>query len=135
VAFGGSAFTNRNSVGRGNYTYAFASHDGWRHDHEYSWRGHHYRWYDNAWFIVDPYYAGYPDYGYYGPDYGTAYNDNGSVAVQVQQDLAQAGYYRGPIDGIIGPGTQGAIAAFQRDNGLPVTGTITQSLLDVLNEG
>ena len=51
---------------------------------------------------------------------------------KTQQDLAQDGYYQGPIDGIVGPDTQAAIAAYQRANGLPVTGAIDGNLLHSL---
>jgi peptidoglycan hydrolase-like protein with peptidoglycan-binding domain len=47
----------------------------------------------------------------------------------VQQELAREGYYRGSIDGQVGPLTRAAIAAYQKDNGLPVTGKITGDLL------
>jgi hypothetical protein len=114
VAFGGSA---NGSHGR----YAFASHQGWSQDRDYSWDGHHYRWYNNGWFIIDP----YPYYGYGG----------GSVGAEVQSALSQQGYYQGPVDGVVGPGTQAAIAAYQRDNGLRVTGTITPDLLNNLGVG
>lgn len=115
VAFGGNS---NNGSGR---RFAFRSHEGWDHGRTYFWNGRHYRWYDDAWFIIDP-------YPYY--DEGSA-----SVGVQVQQDLANDGYYQGPIDGVIGPGTRAAIAAFQRDNGLAVTGTITPGLLNLLGIG
>jgi hypothetical protein len=87
---------------------------------------------------VWPYYGGYYDYGYapdgYYDDSGPAYSA-GSVdttATAVQQALANDGYYTGPIDGIIGSGTTGAIAAYQRDHGLPVTGSINAQLLSSL---
>jgi peptidoglycan hydrolase-like protein with peptidoglycan-binding domain len=43
------------------------------------------------------------------------------------------GYYGGVIDGQIGPATQAAIAKFQSQNGIAVTGTITQALLRSLH--
>ena len=140
VAFGGNSYNARaySNGGRGNAAFAFRSHSGWNHDREYAWHGHHYRWYNNGWFLIDP----FPyDYGYYGagwgyPYYNTTYDtgdDTGSVSVQVQQELSQDGYYQGPIDGIVGPGTRAAIAAYQRDNGLAVTGNINGPLLDSLN--
>jgi hypothetical protein len=125
VALAGNAYSSRGSGkydgGKGHYKYAFQSHAGWAPGHEYYWNGRHYRWYDNAWFIIDPvpYYYG-ADYGYYG---------GGSVGAAVQAQLARDGYYRGPVDGVIGPGTRSAIAAYQRDNGLHVTGTINGRLL------
>jgi len=124
VAYGGNgnyAQGGNNSHGQ----YAFASHDGWVQGRQYDWNGHHYGWYGNGWYIIDPFYAGYSP-GYY---------NSGSVGVEVQQALNQQGYYQGPIDGIIGQGTSAAIAAYQRDNGLRVTGTITRGLLRDLGVG
>lgn len=42
--------------------------------------------------------------------------------MQIQKALAQAGYYQGTIDGIIGPKTRRAIRSFQEANGLKVDG-------------
>jgi hypothetical protein len=127
VAFGGSGYAN----GRGGYQYAFASHRGWNPGSEYYWGGHHYRWFNNGWFIIDP------GFGYYGPGYayGSGYNSGIRVSAQVQVALQQQGYYQGPVDGIVGPQTQAAIAAYQQANGLPVTGNITRGLLSDLGVG
>ncbi|HYF36345.1 MAG TPA: peptidoglycan-binding protein [Prosthecobacter sp.] len=56
----------------------------------------------------------------------------GSMDARVQSELARRGYYRGPIDGDIGPGSRAAIARFQADHGLAVTGSISGSLLSAL---
>lgn len=48
----------------------------------------------------------------------------------VQQVLADLGYVPGPIDGVWGAETAGAVAAFQRDRGIAETGRITPELLD-----
>ncbi len=45
----------------------------------------------------------------------------------LQQDLADAGYYTGAVDGVYGPQTVGAVEALQEANGLPVTGTVDQA--------
>ena len=50
----------------------------------------------------------------------------------VQYVLSNQGYYRGPIDGDIGPGTRNAIASYQGDHGLQVTGRINDPLLQSL---
>jgi peptidoglycan hydrolase-like protein with peptidoglycan-binding domain len=55
-----------------------------------------------------------------------------SLDVAVQRALARLGYYRGPIDGDIGPGSRSAIARYQRDHGFAVTGTINSTLLRAL---
>jgi len=74
----------------------------------------------------------YPAYGYapvdYVVDYSAPYAAS-STAIEVQQALAELGYYDGPIDGVIGPGTRDAIASFQSDSGLPVSGLIDEELM------
>jgi hypothetical protein len=50
--------------------------------------------------------------------------DTGSAVEQLQADLAEAGVYRGAIDGIYGPGTAQAVSAFQRQQNLPVDGVV-----------
>jgi peptidoglycan hydrolase-like protein with peptidoglycan-binding domain len=51
-----------------------------------------------------------------------------SLPVAVQRRLAHLGYYHGPIDGAIGPGSRRAIRRYQADHGLPVTGDIDRPL-------
>jgi len=111
------------------------------HDQNW-WRGH-YR--NNITFVFGaPYYwnAGYwfPAWGYNpnayyawdGPIY--AYNrlPPDQVIANVQSALQQQGYYRGDVDGLIGPLTRGAIADYQRDHGLYTTSTIDQPTLQSL---
>ena len=55
-----------------------------------------------------------------------------SVLVLVQQELRRDGYYLGPVDGIIGPTTRAAIAAYQRDHALVANGRVTMPLLEAL---
>lgn len=52
-----------------------------------------------------------------------------SVEMSVQRALAQRGYYRGPIDGVMGRGSRDAVARFQRDRRLPVTGNVNTDVL------
>jgi len=74
-------------------------------------------------------YSGYNNYySYYTPTYGY----NGSMVAAVQRRLGQLGYYHGVIDGVIGPQTRGAIAAFESRNGMVVDGRISQPLLQTL---
>jgi N-acetylmuramoyl-L-alanine amidase len=54
------------------------------------------------------------------------------MVAAVQRRLGQLGYYHGVVDGVIGPQTRGAIAAFESRNGLAVDGTISRPLLDTL---
>jgi peptidoglycan hydrolase-like protein with peptidoglycan-binding domain len=48
------------------------------------------------------------------------------VITNVQIQLQNAGYYSGPIDGVLGPLTRAAIADYQRDHGLAITAAIDE---------
>jgi len=115
----------------------------------YSPQWHNQGWWHNHYnrivFVFGaPYYwnAGYwfPAWGYYpnayyawdGPIY--AYNNlpPDQVIANVQATLQQQGYYHGDVDGLVGPLTRGAIADYQRDNGLYVTSAIDQPTLQSL---
>jgi peptidoglycan hydrolase-like protein with peptidoglycan-binding domain len=48
---------------------------------------------------------------------------------QVQENLRKAGYYKGTVDGLMGPATKSAIRSYQVEKGLPVTGLIDKELL------
>ena len=41
---------------------------------------------------------------------------------EIQKALTEAGFYKGPIDGVIGKKTRAAVRAFQTKNGLTVDG-------------
>src|SRR6266567_3375934 len=81
----------------------------------------------------------YP-YDYYTggqPDDNTAPADGSPAAdtttVQaVQTELTQLGYYNGPIDGIFGPTTRDAVAKYQMDKQLDVTGSLSPDTLQSL---
>ena len=47
-------------------------------------------------------------------------------SLDIQKALKGAGYYHGNVDGKIGPGTEAAIRAFQKDNGLEADGLCGQ---------
>ena len=79
------------------------------------------------WYGYYPYDYSYGYYSYDRPAYSTY--ANGSIVIQVQSRLARAGYYRGPIDGAMGPRTHYAIQAYERDHGLRVDGVISGPLL------
>jgi Putative peptidoglycan binding domain len=76
-------------------------------------------------------YSSYNNYSYYMPAYGY----NASLVASVQRRLGQLGYYHGIVDGIAGPQTRGAIAAFEDRNGLVVDERISRPLLDTLRLG
>jgi hypothetical protein len=82
--------------------------------------------------------SAYP-YGYYTgvqPDYNNAADDGTPVADSrveaTQERLAQLGYYNGPVDGIFGPTTRDAVAKYQIDNQLDVTGSLSPDTLQSL---
>ena len=57
-------------------------------------------------------------------DNGIVYTATVSQNKQIQQRLKDLGYYKGNIDGIIGPQSLKAIKAFQKDKGLAVDGIV-----------
>ena len=106
------------------------------------WRGHYgnnitfvfgspYYWNAGYWFPA----WGYTPNAYYawdGPIYAHNRLPPDQVIANVQAALQQQGYYRGEVDGLIGPLTRGAIADYQRDHGLYTTSTIDQPTLQSL---
>ena len=75
-----------------------------------------------------------PQVRYYAPPaprvyYGCGSSSGNSAGAAVQLALARAGYYRGPIDGCLGPTSRQAIACYQADHGMRVTGYPSRSLL------
>ena len=64
---------------------------------------------------------GYYGGGSYGPVYASYAYGSGSGSdssvVRLQQRLSRAGYYRGPIDGVMGSRTRYALRAYQHDHG------------------
>lgn len=61
-----------------------------------------------------------------------AIGDEGNQVKEAQELLTAAGYPLGAVDGIYGPLTQRAVAAFQVSHGLPGDGRITDKTLEVL---
>ena len=114
--------------GGGSYPY-YSYYSGWPSS---SWG------YGTSWgYYPYSYYGGYPYSGYnnYYSYYRPTYGYNASRVAAVQQRLGQLRYYHGVVDGVIGPQTRGAIAAFESRNGLAVDGTISRPLLDSLGLG
>lgn len=60
----------------------------------------------------------------------TATNANLGLAQRV---LSQLGYYQGPRDGVSSPALRMAISAYQRDQGLPATGSVDGETLNRLS--
>ena len=127
-------------------------HRNWDRSRDHFWHGHRCHWRNNAWVIFDlgfyPYGYGYGYYPYGGayPYYDNGYYDDSyyasseysqepyarnydssnadSSVSQVQSVLAREGYYRGAIDGSLGPATRSALRRYQRDHGLDATSQI-----------
>ena len=59
----------------------------------------------------------------------------GDEVVQLQQALQDLGYLSGSADGDFGGGTESAVADFQSQNGLEVTGVADESTLTLLYSG
>ena len=125
------------------WSYSAAQRWNWRQRHDRNWwRQSNYRlvrygggyWYWNSgwWYPAygyDPYYS---HYVYDGPIFGYGYAAPADVTGEVQRALAQQGYYYGPIDGILGPGTRSAIQRYQINHGLAVTAAIDEQTLYTL---
>ena len=130
----------RGDAFRGQRYATFRNYQRQWHDRSW-WRSHYNRiiFVNNGWYYWN---AGYwfPAWGYApsvtyvydGPIYGYNGLSPDQVTVNVQQQLASAGYYDGPIDGMLGPMTREAIAAFQADNGLAITSAIDEPTLATL---
>ena len=130
----------RGDAFRGERYAAFRNYHRQWHDRGW-WRTHYnrivfvsggwYYWNAGFWFPAWGYAAG-AYYPYDGPIYGYNGLSPDQVTVNVQEQLARAGYYDGPIDGVLGPMTREAIAAYQADNGLAVTSAVDEPTLAAL---
>jgi hypothetical protein len=143
VARGRSAITRR---GPANFSWSYNEarrnhHRGVRRDRAwYSSRYNRFALFAGGYYYFDRGYW-YPAYGY-DPVYSTyrfdepiyGYNslDPSQVIVNVQSELRRQGYYRGSIDGLIGPMTRSALARYQGDRGLSVTRAIDGPTLAAL---
>jgi hypothetical protein len=83
------------------------------------------------WFPAWGYFPG-AYYPYDGPIYGYNGLTPDQVVVNAQVQLQRDGYYAGPIDGVLGPITRHALAAFQADHGLAVTAAIDEATVSTL---
>lgn len=72
-------------------------------------------------------------YAYDGPIYvGQRAEPPDQVIADTQALLQQMGYYKGEVDGLLGPLTREALAAYQADQGLTPTASIDEPTLDSL---
>ena len=120
-----------------------------------AFRRHWHEWHDRNWwhdhcdtivFVTTGYYFldgsyWYPAWGYDplqsyydydGPVYTYSNLLPDEVIANVQTALQDAGYYFGEITGSLGIDTRAALANFQRDYGLPITGAIDEATVEAL---
>jgi hypothetical protein len=142
-----------------NQSYRIRGSEQWQGERYARFRDYHPERHDRGWYsshhtrielIGGGYY--YFDGGYYYPAWGydssaEYYPYDGPIYVgshaepldrtiaDVQSALQEMGYYHGEVDGLIGPLTQEALAAYQADNGLYTTATIDEDTLDSLGMG
>jgi hypothetical protein len=134
-------------------------HRDWDRHHAHFDHGHVFVFTDGFWWGLYPWdyypydaygsypwdsYGGYEDYPYDSSDsytqdpysyyngYAAPAQSGNEVVSSVQSQLAKLGYYRGAVDGVAGDETQAAVARYQEDNNLSVTGTVTASTLQSL---
>ena len=131
--FHSAAFSGRQYAAFRNYNRQWHDRSWWRnhYDRIVFVNGGWYYWNAGYWFPA----WGYAASAYYAFD-GPIYGYNGlapdRVIVDVQSQLQRDGYYDGAVDGVLGPMTREAIAAFQADNGLAVTSVIDEPTLATL---
>src|SRR5438270_1484516 len=131
------AFNNGNAV-----TLA----DAQRHFHDFG-RGHDRDWWHRRchtiiligggfwawdagwWYPALGYDPSYSNYAYDGPIYGYDGLPPDQVIANVQGALQELGYFPYAVDGVLGPSTQQAVADYQRDQGLSITGAIDRPTL------
>ena len=98
--------------------------------------GGYYFFNNGYWFPAWGYNPSAQYYAYDGPIYvGQRAQPPDQVIADVQAVLQEMGYYRGEVDGLLGPLTREALTAYQADNGLTTTAAIDQPTLDSLGMG
>jgi Putative peptidoglycan binding domain len=96
--------------------------------------GGYYFWNNGYWYPAWGYDPGQEYYAYDAPIYvGHRAEPPDRVIADVQAELQEMGYYRGEVDGLLGPLTREALTAYQADNGLEMTAVIDEPTLDSLN--
>src|SRR5881628_1383326 len=95
--------------------------------------GGYYYWNNGYWYPAWGYDSGAQYYAYDGPIYvGHRAEPPDRVIADVQAELQQMGYYKGEVDGLLGPMTREALTAYQADQGLVATAVIDEPTLDSL---
>jgi len=126
----------------GNHYNAFRTYRPQWHDRGW-WHSHHnhiiligggwYFWNAGYWYPAWGYDNSAAYYPYDGPIYvGSNPRPFDQVVADVQSVLQEQGYYHGEVDGLVGPLTQEALAAYQSAQGLESTAAIDQPTLESL---
>jgi len=98
--------------------------------------GGYYYFNNNYWYPAWGYSPREEYYAYDAPIYaGKHAEPPDKVIANVQAVLKEMGYYRGEVDGLLGPLTREALTGYQTDNGMTVTAVIDEPTLDSLNMG
>ena len=139
-----------------NQNYRVQGSEHWQGPQYEVFRSYHPEWHDQGWYrsrynrvelIGGGYYFlnngyWYPAWGYSpsaqyyaydGPIYvGQHAEPPDKVIANVQGVLQQMGYYKGEVDGLLGPLTREALSAYQADQGLTTTEAIDEPTLESL---
>ena len=111
--------------------------EGWYHSHynRVELIGGGYYFFNNGyWFPAWGYSPSAQYYAYDGPIYvGQHAEPPDRVIADVQAELQQMGYYKGEVDGLLGPMTRDALAAYQGEQGLTQTAAIDEPTLQSLD--
>ena len=142
-----------------NQDYRIRGANNWKGAHYEVFRTYRPQWHDRVWWNSNHknvvligggwYYwnAGYwyPAWGYdqtaaYYPYDGPIYVGKSAkpfdqIVADVQTVLQEQGLYKGEVDGLVGPQTQEALAAYQSANGLAATAALDQPTLESLGMG
>jgi hypothetical protein len=95
--------------------------------------GGYYYFNNGYWYPAWGYNPSSEYYAYDGPIYvGHRAEPPDRVIADVQAELQQMGYYKGEVDGLLGPLTREALTAYQADQGLTATAVIDEPTLESL---
>jgi len=98
--------------------------------------GGYYYYNNNYWYPAWGYSPREEYYAYDAPIYvGKRALPPDRVIAEVQATLQEMGYYKGEVDGLLGPLTRQALIGYQTDQGLTATAVMDQPTLDSLGMG
>ena len=98
--------------------------------------GGYYYFNNNYWYPAWGYNPTNEYYAYDAPIYaGKHAEPPDKVIADVQAVLQEMGYYKGEVDGLLGPLTREALTSYQTDQGMVATAVIDEPTLDALGMG